>query len=50
MKEIGNIFGLVIGLAIVAVIAAKPAFISSTFTGASNLIGAAVSPVTSKKA
>ena len=49
MSELGKGFGLVIGLAIVAVIAAKPGFIAPTFTGASNLIGAAVSPVTKGK-
>jgi len=48
VKSVGNAFGLVIGLAIVAVIAAKPAFIGSTFTGASGLIRSAVSPVTGK--
>jgi hypothetical protein len=48
MKQIGNIAGAVIGLAIVAVIAARPAFIDSTFKGATGLIGVAVSPVTTK--
>lgn len=48
MKNAVNAFGLVIGLAIVAVVAAKPDFIDKTFTGAQGLIGAAVSPVTGK--
>lgn len=41
MKQIGNAFGLVIGLAIVATIAAKPGFIAPTFTGISNVIKSA---------
>lgn len=41
MKEIGNIAGLIIGLAIIATIVAKPAFIAPTFTGFSNVIKAA---------
>ncbi len=49
MKEAGNAFGLLIGLAIVAVIAAKPGFIAPTFKGISGVIGSAVSPVTGKK-
>lgn len=48
MKSIGNAFGLIIGLAIVAVVAAKPQFLATTFTGSSNLIRSAVSPVTGK--
>lgn len=48
MDKAFNAFGLVVGLAIVAVIAAKPQFIAPTFTGASNLIKSAVSPVTGK--
>ena len=47
-KTASNIFGAVVGLAIVAVIAAKPAFLGMTFTGGTNLIKAAVSPVTGK--
>lgn len=49
MKNAVNAFGLVIGLAIVAVIAAKPDFIDKTFTGATGLISTAVSPVTGKR-
>lgn len=48
MKEVGNIFGLVIGLAIVAVIAAKPQFLATSFTGATGLINAATAPVRGK--
>lgn len=48
MKSIGNGFLAVVFLAGVAVVAAKPGFIAPTFTGASNLIKAAVSPVTGK--
>lgn len=48
MKNAVNAFGLVIGLAIVAVIAARPAFISATFGGANSLIRTAVSPVTGR--
>lgn len=46
LKGVGNIFGLVIGLAIVSVIAAKPQFLATTFTGGTNLIKAATAPVT----
>ena len=49
LAGIGNIFGLAIGLAIVAVIAARPAFLDITFKGFSNLIGSAVSPVTGRR-
>ena len=44
LKGVGNIFGLVVGLAIVAVIAAKPTFLQNTFTGATGLITAATNP------
>lgn len=47
-KTATNIFGAVVGLAIVAVIAAKPQFLATTFTGGSNLIRAATGPVTGK--
>ena len=46
MKNAVNAFGLVIGLAIVAVIAAKPDFIEKTFGGAQGLLATAISPVT----
>ncbi len=48
MKEVGNIFGLIVGLAIVAVIAAKPQFLATSFTGATGLINAATAPVRGK--
>lgn len=48
LKGISNIFGLVIGLAVVAVIAAKPQFLQTTFTGATGLINAATAPVRGK--
>ena len=48
MKEAGNIFGLVIGLAIVAVIAAKPKFLDVSFKGGAGLINAATAPVRGK--
>lgn len=41
LKGVGNIFGMVVGLAIVSVIAAKPQFLATTFTGGANLIKAA---------
>lgn len=49
MKQAANIFGVVVGLAIVAVIAARPKFLDITFKGASGLIGTAISPVTGKR-
>ena len=48
MKSVGNAFLAVVFLAGLAVVAAKPGFIAPTFTGASNLIRSAVSPVTGK--
>ena len=48
LKGVGNIFGLVVGLAIVSVIAAKPAFLATTFSGATGLINAATAPVRGK--
>lgn len=49
MKQAANIFGVVVGLAIVAVIAARPQFLDITFKGASGLIGTAISPVTGRR-
>lgn len=46
LKGVGNIVGAFIGLAIIAIVAAKPAFIATTFTGANSLLGTAISPVT----
>ena len=48
LKGIGNIIGLVVGLAIVSVIAAKPQFLATTFTGTTGLINAATAPVRGK--
>lgn len=48
IKGVGNIIGGFVGLAIVAVIAAKPQFLQTTFTGLSGLTRSAVSPVTGK--
>lgn len=48
MSTISKGVGLVFGLAIIAVIAAKPAFLATTFTGTSNVIRAATGPVTGK--
>jgi hypothetical protein len=48
VKEAGNAFGLVIGLAIVSVIAYKPNFLKITFSGAQGLINAATLPVRGK--
>jgi hypothetical protein len=48
IKGIGNIVGLFVGLAIVAVIAAKPAFLDVTFKGFTGLINASTAPVRGK--
>ena len=48
VKDIGNVLGLFVGLAIVAVIAAKPQFLATTFTGTTGLINAATAPVRGK--
>lgn len=48
LRDVGNIFGAIIGLSIVAIIAAKPKFLQYTFSGASGLIRAAEAPVTGK--
>jgi hypothetical protein len=48
VKQVGNIFGVVVGLAIVAVIAARPQFLDITFKGGAGLINAATAPVRSK--
>lgn len=41
MSSVNKFIGLLFGLAIVATIAAKPQFLSTTFTGTSNVIKAA---------
>lgn len=48
IKGVGNIIGAFVGLAIVAVIAARPQFLQTTFAGLSSLTRASVSPVTGK--
>lgn len=48
IKGVGNIIGAFVGLAIVAVIAAKPQFLATTFSGLTSLTRASVSPVTGK--
>jgi len=45
VNTISKGIGLLFGLAIVAVIAAKPDFIAKTFTGTANVIKAANLPV-----
>lgn len=49
MKQIGNIAGMIVGLAIVAVIAARPQFLDITFKGSSGLLSTALSPVTGRR-
>ena len=48
MSTIDKAVGLLFGLAIVAVIAAKPQFLATTFTGTSSVIRAATGPVTGR--
>jgi hypothetical protein len=48
LKGVGNIIGLIVGLAIVSVIAAKPEFLRVTFSGTTGLITAATAPVRGK--
>lgn len=48
LKGVGNVVGLFTGLALVAVIAAKPDFLKVTFSGFNSLLGTAISPVTTK--
>ena len=48
LKGEGNIIGLIVGLAIVSVIAAKQQFLATTFTGTTGLINAATAPVRGK--
>jgi hypothetical protein len=47
-KNIVNAFGLIVGLAIVSVIAAKPQFLDISFRGGTNLINAATAPARGK--
>jgi hypothetical protein len=49
LKGVGNIIGAFIGLAIVAVVAARPQFLDVTFKGVGGVISAANAPVTGKR-
>ena len=49
IRDVGNIIGAFIGLAIVATIAANPEFLRTTFSGIAGVISAAEAPVTKKK-
>lgn len=46
IDSLGNIVAIIVGTAIVAVLAAKPAIVSDFFNGVANATKAAVSPVT----
>lgn len=48
MKDIANLVAALFGVAIVAVLAAKPQVVSSFFNGVSSITRSAVSPVTGK--
>jgi len=41
INSLGNIIGLIVGLAIIAVLAAKPAIVGTFFTGVSGAVTAA---------
>ena len=41
-KDLFNWLGLIVGLAIVGVLARRPQVVSSFFNGASNLVGTAI--------
>jgi hypothetical protein len=49
-STVGNFFALAFGVAMVAIIAAKPDFLKTTFSGTSNVLGTAISPVTGRGA
>lgn len=46
MNQLGNVAAAVFGVAIIAVLAAKPQVVSNFFNGLSGVTRAAVSPVT----
>jgi hypothetical protein len=46
LDKLGNIVGIIVGAAIVAVLAAKPKIVSDFFGGIATATKAAVSPVT----
>lgn len=48
MQQLGNLVGAVLGVALVAVLAAKPQVVSNFFNGVSGVTRAAVSPVTGR--
>lgn len=47
LDSLGNIVAVIVGAAIVATLAAKPAIVSDFFNGVATATKAAVSPVTS---
>lgn len=48
MNQAANLIGILFGVAIIAVLAAKPQVVSNFFNGLSGVTRAAVSPVTGK--
>lgn len=46
LDSLGNVVAIIVGAAIVAVLAAKPAIVSDFFNGVAKATSAAVSPVT----
>lgn len=48
MNQAANLIGVLFGVAIIAVLAAKPQVVTSFFAGISGITRAAVSPVTGK--
>lgn len=46
IDSLGNIVGIIVGTAIIAVLAAKPQIVSNFFNGVATATRAAVSPVT----
>lgn len=48
MNQAANVIGIILGAAIVAVLAAKPQVVSNFFNGVAGVTRAAVSPVTGK--
>lgn len=48
MNQLGNVIAAVLGVAVVAVLAAKPQVVGSFFSGVSSITRAAVSPVTGR--
>lgn len=48
MNQAANLIGVLFGVTIIAILAAKPAVVSSFFNGISGVTRAAVSPVTGR--